>query len=86
VNRPDVLQRKGNYNPPPGASDIPGLEVSGTIIGGDPDALAAMKFALGDRVCALTNGGGYAQVLKLKHTVVRYFHRRVSPTVCLSVR
>jgi hypothetical protein len=45
-----------------------------------------MKFALGDRVCALTNGGGYAQVLKLKRAVDRYLHRRVSPTVCLSVR
>ena len=62
MNRPDVLQRKGNYNPPPGASDLPGLEVAGTIVGGDPDAMIAMCFKLGDQVCALTNGGGYAQV------------------------
>lgn len=58
VNRPDVIQRKGLYPPPPGASDLPGLEVSGEIV-----ALSegVTGFALGDRVCALTNGGGYAQ-------------------------
>ena len=61
VNRPDVLQRAGLYPPPPGASDLPGLEVAGRIAGGDPAALAAAGFALGDRVCALTNGGGYAR-------------------------
>ena len=61
VNRPDVLQRAGHYPPPPGASDLPGLEVAGRIAGGDPAALAAAGFALGDRVCALTNGGGYAR-------------------------
>ena len=57
-----MLQRKGNYNPPPGASDLPGLEAAGTIVGGDPDAMIAMGFKPGDQVCALTNGGGYAQV------------------------
>ena len=61
VNRPDVLQRTGNYPVPPGASDIPGLEVSGVIEQGDAQALAAAGFALGDRVCALVSGGGYAQ-------------------------
>ena len=61
VNRPDVLQRKGGYPPPPGASDIPGLEVAGVIIGGDPVELAQAKLAIGDRVCALVSGGGYAQ-------------------------
>lgn len=61
VNRPDVLQRAGLYPPPPGASDLPGLEVAGRIVGGDATALAAAGFALGDRVCALTNGGGYAR-------------------------
>jgi NADPH2:quinone reductase len=58
VNRPDVLQRKGAYAPPPGASDIPGLEVAGTIEGGDLDGSG---FALGDPVCALLAGGGYAE-------------------------
>ena len=61
VNRPDVLQRKGHYPVPPGASDIPGLELAGTIEGGDAAALAAAGFAIGDRVCALVAGGGYAE-------------------------
>lgn len=61
VNRPDVLQRAGLYPPPPGASDLPGLEVAGRIVGGDAAALAASGLAIGDRVCALTNGGGYAR-------------------------
>ncbi len=61
VNRPDVLQRKGAYPPPPGASDLPGLEVSGVVAGGDPAALAAAGLAEGDRVCALVAGGGYAE-------------------------
>ncbi len=61
VNRPDVLQRTGNYPVPPGASDIPGLEVAGVIEQGDAQALAAAGLALGDRVCALVSGGGYAQ-------------------------
>lgn len=61
VNRPDVLQRTGNYPVPPGASDIPGLEVAGVIESGDAAAMAAAGFAVGDRVCALVAGGGYAQ-------------------------
>ena len=61
VNRPDVLQRKGRYPVPPGASDLPGLELAGTIEGGDAAALAAAGFAVGDRVCALVAGGGYAE-------------------------
>lgn len=60
VNRPDVLQRTGNYPVPPGASDIPGLEVAGTIVGGDAAAMAQAGFKPGDRVCALVAGGGYA--------------------------
>lgn len=57
VNRPDVLQRRGGYPPPPGASDIPGLEVAGTIA-----ALGegVEEWRVGDRVCALVTGGGYA--------------------------
>ena len=58
VNRPDVLQRRGQYPPPPGASDIPGLEVAGTIaeIGSGVD-----RWQVDDRVCALVAGGGYAE-------------------------
>jgi NADPH2:quinone reductase len=57
VNRPDVMQRSGNYPPPPGASDLPGLEVAGTVA-----ALGSgvSDLAVGDRVCALVAGGGYA--------------------------
>ena len=58
VNRPDVLQRTGNYPVPPGASDIPGLEVAGEIVDGD---LAGSAFKKGDLVCALVQGGGYAE-------------------------
>jgi NADPH2:quinone reductase len=61
VNRPDVLQRKGLYPVPPGASDLPGLEVAGTLEGGDAAALAAAGMRIGDRVCALVAGGGYAE-------------------------
>jgi NADPH2:quinone reductase len=61
VNRPDVLQRMGLYPVPPGASDIPGLEVAGVIDQGDSGELAAAGLHLGDRVCALVAGGGYAQ-------------------------
>ena len=58
VNRPDVLQRLGNYPPPPGASDIPGLEVAGAVVALGPDV---SELALGDRVTALVTGGGYAE-------------------------
>jgi NADPH2:quinone reductase len=58
VNRPDVMQRQGRYPPPPGAPDIPGLEVAGTIeaVGSDVHDLR-----VGDKVCALVSGGGYAE-------------------------
>ncbi len=58
VNRPDVLQRKGAYPPPAGASDLPGLEVSGTIVAGD---VTGSNLNIGDKVCALLAGGGYAE-------------------------
>ena len=57
VNRPDVLQRMGAYPPPPGASDIPGLEIAGTVVAAGPGA----EMLIGRRVCALVAGGGYAQ-------------------------
>jgi NADPH2:quinone reductase len=62
INRPDVLQRMGHYPVPPGASDIPGLEVAGEIVDGDAQAMVAAGFRKGDRVCALVAGGGYAQL------------------------
>jgi NADPH:quinone reductase len=57
INRPDVLQRRGVYPPPPGASDIPGLEVAGTIV---ELGEGTQGWRVGDRVCALLTGGGYA--------------------------
>lgn len=58
VNRPDIMQRQGKYPPPQGASDIPGLEIAGTVaqVGG------AGRWQVGDRVCALVAGGGYAEL------------------------
>lgn len=58
VNRPDVFQRTGNYPVPPGASDLPGLEIAGEIVDGD---LSGSAFKKGDLVCALVQGGGYAE-------------------------
>jgi len=58
INRPDVLQRLGKYPVPPGASDLPGLEVAGEIVDGDLDG---SDFKKGDLVCALVQGGGYAE-------------------------
>ncbi len=65
VNRPDVLQRLGNYAPPPGASDIPGLEIAGTVVAAGP---GSARFAPGDSVCALVPGGGYAQYCVVHET------------------
>ena len=62
VNRPDVLQRKGSYAPPPGASDLPGLEIAGTVRAGAAADLTAAGLAIGDPVCALVAGGGYAEL------------------------
>lgn len=58
VNRPDCLQRQGGYPPPPGASDIPGLEVAGTIVAFGE---GVTEWRMGDKVCALLTGGGYAE-------------------------
>ncbi len=61
INRPDVLQRTGNYPVPPGVTDIPGLEVAGVIVEGHADELLHAGLQLGQRVCALVAGGGYAE-------------------------
>src|SRR6202035_5748367 len=58
VNRPDVMQRQGRYPPPPGASDLPGMEVAGEIVEIGPDASGV---SVGDKVTALLPGGGYAE-------------------------
>ena len=58
VNRPDVMQRKGQYPPPPGAPDIPGLEIAGEVVA---IGSKATRWKLGDKICALVSGGGYAE-------------------------
>src|ERR1051326_5259925 len=58
VNRPDVMQRQGLYPPPPGASEIPGLEIAGEVVA---LGTGAARFKPGDKVTALVAGGGYAQ-------------------------
>jgi NADPH2:quinone reductase len=62
INRPDVLQRKGLYPMPPGVSDLPGLEIAGTVAAGSAQDLATARLKIGDRVCALVAGGGYAKL------------------------
>lgn len=61
VNRPDVFQRQGNYAPPPGASELPGLEVAGELVEGDFGGDNPFGLGSGDAVCALLTGGGYAE-------------------------
>ncbi|MDG2480484.1 MAG: alcohol dehydrogenase catalytic domain-containing protein, partial [Alphaproteobacteria bacterium] len=58
INRPDLLQRAGGYPPPPGASDIPGLEIAGEVVANGPDSA---DLVIGDKVMALVTGGGYAE-------------------------
>ncbi|CNK77584.1 Zinc-binding dehydrogenase [Yersinia enterocolitica] len=65
VNRPDVMQRRGQYAPPSGASDIPGLEVAGEVVATAADV---SRFKVGDRVCGLIAGGGYAQYCVIHET------------------
>ncbi|QWA12094.1 NAD(P)H-quinone oxidoreductase [Sodalis ligni] len=65
VNRPDVMQRAGSYPPPPGASLIPGLEIAGEVVAVGPDV---SRFAVGDKVCALIAGGGYAEYCVVHET------------------
>ncbi len=66
VNGPDVFQRKGQYAPPPGASDIPGLEIAGEVVA---VGSAVRRFKHGDLVCALVTGGGYAEYAVANHNV-----------------
>src|SRR5947208_16514291 len=65
VNRPDVLQRMGNYPVPADASDLPGLEVAGEVVEKGP---AVQMWKPGDKVCALVNGGGYAEYCAVAET------------------
>jgi len=82
VNRPDVLQRLGRYPVPPGASDLPGLEIAGEVC-----ALgsAATKFKIGDKVCALVSGGGYAEYCVAPQEQVLPMPKGVSPVEAASL-
>jgi NADPH2:quinone reductase len=89
VNRPDVFQRLGFYPPPPGVTDIPGLEVSGTIVA---IGSAVTRWALGDEVCALLSGGGYSQYAVAEESLCLSIPRGLSlidaaalPETCFTV-
>jgi putative PIG3 family NAD(P)H quinone oxidoreductase len=75
VNRPDVMQRRGLYPPPPGASDILGLELSGEVVASGP---GASRWAIGDRVCALVTGGAYAEFCVASESLCLPIPERVS--------
>jgi NADPH:quinone reductase len=76
VNRPDIIQRYGKYPPPPGASDIPGLEVAGTVaaLGGEVSG-----WSIGDPICALVAGGGYAERAAVPHEQCLPIPRGLTP-------
>lgn len=70
LNRADLMQRAGNYPPPPGCPDWPGLEIAGIIRDMSPAAKAAGTWSVGDKVCALLGGGGYAQYAAVHHSML----------------
>ena len=70
LNRADLLQREGNYPPPPGCPDWMGLEISGEIVEMGEEAKAKSTYKLGDKVCALLGGGGYAQYANIKYDML----------------
>lgn len=82
VNRPDVMQRKGLYPPPPGASDIPGLEVAGEVVAA---ASGVAEWKPGDHVCALLTGGGYAEYCLAHHLLCLPVPRGLSFTEAASL-
>ncbi|MBR5546914.1 MAG: NAD(P)H-quinone oxidoreductase [Clostridia bacterium] len=70
LNRADLLQREGNYPPPPGCPEWMGLEISGTIVETGEEATAQSNYKLGDKVCALLGGGGYAEYVRVKYDML----------------
>lgn len=70
VNRADLMQREGNYPPPPGCPDWMGLEIAGTIVEVGPEAAEKSTWMVGDKVCALLGGGGYAQYVNVKYDML----------------
>lgn len=70
VNRADLMQREGDYPPPPGCPEWMGLEIAGTVVEVGPQAAAKSRWKVGDRVCALLGGGGYAQYVNVKYDML----------------
>ena len=70
VNRADLMQREGDYPPPPGSPEWMGLEVAGTVVEVGAEATAQSRWKAGDRVCALLGGGGYAQYVSVRHDML----------------
>ena len=70
VNRADLMQRAGTYPPPPGCPEWPGLEISGIIKELTPEAEKESNWKIGDEVCALLGGGGYAEYVAVHHTML----------------
>lgn len=70
VNRADLMQREGDYPPPPGCPEWMGLEVAGTVVEVGAEATAQSRWKAGDRVCALLGGGGYAQYVSVRHDML----------------
>ena len=70
LNRADLMQREGDYPPPPGCPEWMGLEIAGTIIGMGEEAAKKSSRKIGDKVCALLGGGGYAQYANIKYDML----------------
>lgn len=70
VNRADLMQREGNYPPPPGCPEWMGLEIAGTIVQVSPGAAEKSNWKVGDQVCALLGGGGYAEYVSVKYDML----------------
>lgn len=70
LNRADLMQREGDYPPPPGCPEWMGLEVAGTVVEAGPEAAEKSSFRIGDKVCALLGGGGYAEYVSVKYDMM----------------
>ena len=70
LNRADLMQREGDYPPPPGCPEWMGLEIAGTIVEVGPEAAVKSNWKVGDKVCALLGGGGYAQYVNVKYNML----------------
>ncbi|MBO5347556.1 MAG: alcohol dehydrogenase catalytic domain-containing protein, partial [Lachnospiraceae bacterium] len=70
LNRADLMQREGDYPPPPGCPEWMGLEVAGTVVAVGEEAAAKSDWKIGDKVCALLGGGGYAEYVNVKYDML----------------